>query len=188
MRRLGVAAVAGVVLIVFGLLFLLGALGIVRVGVTALPVFFGLGGLVFLYVFFANRANWWALIPGLTLLGLAGLIAWGEFGPQDAEAWGPVFFLLMIALSFWLIYALNPENWWAVIPGGVLTTVALVVGLSSVFAEGPWLVGVFFLGLSVTFGLLWLLPSPQGRLKWALIPAAVPVSYTHLTLPTIYSV
>jgi hypothetical protein len=78
----------------------------------------------------------------------------------------------MIGLSFWIIYALNPENWWAIIPGGVLVTVALVVGFSSTFKEGAWLGGVFFLGLGATFGLLWLLTPRQERPRWALIAAA----------------
>jgi hypothetical protein len=31
---------------------------------------------------------------------------------------------------------------------------------------------IFFLGLSVTFGLVYLLPANEGRLTWALYPAA----------------
>ncbi len=33
--------------------------------------------------------------------------------------------------------------------------------------------GVFFLGLGLTFVLVGLLPSPQGKMGWAFIPAAV---------------
>jgi len=33
--------------------------------------------------------------------------------------------------------------------------------------------GLFFLGLGVTFGLVYLLPTREGRMNWALIPAAV---------------
>jgi hypothetical protein len=33
--------------------------------------------------------------------------------------------------------------------------------------------GAFFLGLAVTFGLVYILPSPSGRMKWALYPAGI---------------
>jgi hypothetical protein len=64
------------------------------------------------------------------------------------------------------------ENWWAVIPGGVLLTLAIVAGLSENL-EGIETGGVFFLGLGLTFALLALLPTGDGKLTWALIPAVV---------------
>jgi len=64
------------------------------------------------------------------------------------------------------------DFWWAVIPGGVLWTVALVSGLSSAL-PGELTSGILFLGLGLTFALLSLVPTPQGRMKWALIPGGV---------------
>jgi hypothetical protein len=161
------------VLIVLGLVFLLESLDVVAVGDFIWPVLFGLGGLAFLSVFVGDRTHWWAVIPGFTLLGLAGLIAWGVYGPSTAESWGATFFLGGISLSFWVIYLTNRENWWAIIPGGVLLTIALVAGLSSAVESGVVIGGVFFLGLALTFGALSLVKTPEGRLRWALIPAAV---------------
>ncbi|MFQ5812924.1 MAG: hypothetical protein ACE5I2_07030 [Anaerolineae bacterium] len=77
-----------------------------------------------------------------------------------------------IGLAFWVIYFQKREYWWAVIPGGVMFTVALIAGLDAVF-EGAETGGVLFLGLGLTFGLLSLLPTPQGQMRWALIPAAI---------------
>jgi hypothetical protein len=85
---------------------------------------------------------------------------------------GGALFLGGIALAFWMIYLVNPDHWWAVIPGGALFTLALVAGLSSVL-EGVEMGGVFFLGLGLTFALLALLPAPGERLNWAIIPAIV---------------
>ncbi len=34
-------------------------------------------------------------------------------------------------------------------------------------------VGIFFLGLAATFLLVYLVPTTEGRMKWALIPARV---------------
>jgi len=172
MRQFQVRIVGGILLIAAGVLFLLQNLGIFAVGDYLWPFLFGAGGLVFLYVFLTDRANWWAIIPGFTLLGLAAMMALNQFVPQVGETWGAALFLGGIGLAFWVVYFTNQEHWWAVIPGGVLFTIALVAGLSSIL-EGIETGGVFFLGLGLTFALLSFLPTPEGRMKWALIPAGV---------------
>ena len=173
MKRFDVRTVGAILLIVVGILLLLQNLGILG-GVVALiwSLIFGAGGVVFLYVFLTDRTQWWAIIPGFGLLGLAALIALDQFVPQVGDVLGGTIFLGGIGLAFWVIYFVNREHWWAVIPGGVMFTVALIAGLDSVF-EGAEMGGVLFLGLGLTFGLLSLLPTPQGRMKWALIPATV---------------
>lgn len=172
MRQFQMRIVGGILLIAAGVLFLLQNLGIFAVGDYLWPFLFGAGGLVFLYVFLTDRANWWAIIPGFTLLGLAAMMALNQFVPQVGETWGAALFLGGIGLAFWVVYFTNREHWWAVIPGGVLFTIALVAGLSSIL-EGIETGGVFFLGLGLTFALLSFLPTPEGRMKWALIPAGV---------------
>jgi hypothetical protein len=64
------------------------------------------------------------------------------------------------------------QHWWAIIPFGVLFTLASMVALDELFPglETP---GVFFLGLSATFALVAVLPNTQGELRWAWIPAAI---------------
>lgn len=173
MKRFDVRTVGAILLIVIGILLLLQNLGIL-VGVVALiwSLIFGAGGAVFLYVFLTNRTQWWAIIPGFALLGLAALIALDEFWPQVGDILGGALFLGGIGLAFWVIYFVKREHWWAVIPGGVMFTVALIAGLSSIF-KGVEMGGVLFLGLGLTFGLLYFVPTPHGRMKWALIPAAV---------------
>ena len=168
-----VNTVGAILLIVVGILLLLQNFGILG-GVVALiwSLIFAAGGLIFLYMFLTNRTQWWAIIPGFTLLGLAALITLDQFLPRVGDALGGTIFLGGIGLAFWVIYFLNREHWWAVIPGGVMFTVALVAGLDAVF-EGLEMGGVVLLGIGLTFGLLSLLPTPQGRMRWALIPAAV---------------
>lgn len=174
MKRLDVRAVGGILLIVVGILLLLQGFGILGVVVALIwALIFAAAGLVFLYVFLTDqRANWWAVIPGFALLGIATLIALDQFWPELGDIVGGALFLGGIGLAFWVIYFINRKHWWAVIPGGVLFTLALVVGLESVF-EGAEMGGVFLLGLGLTFGLLSLVPTPRGRMRWALIPAAV---------------
>jgi len=173
MKRFDVRSVGAILLIVVGILLLLQNLGILG-GVVALiwSLIFGAGGAVFLYVFLTNRTQWWAIIPGFALLGLAALIALDEFFPRVGDTLGGMIVLGGIGLAFWVIYFQKREYWWAIIPGGVLVTLALIVGLESVF-EGDEMAGILFLGLGLTFGVLYFLPTPQGRMKWAIFPAAI---------------
>ncbi len=173
MRKLELRILWGLLLIAGGVLFLLESLGVVAVGDIVWPILIGIASLVFLYIFLtAPQSNWWAAIPGFVLLGLTGTIALEEFAPVVGEAWGGSLFLGGISLAFWVIYLINTEYWWAVIPGGVLLTLAVVAGLSEVL-EGVEMGGIFFFGLGLTFAVLAFLPTPEGRMKWPLVPAGV---------------
>ena len=173
MNRVRSRVLLGVLLIVAGVLFLLQSLGIVGFAVIIWPALIGIASLALLFVFLsAPQSNWWAAIPGFILLGVAGIVALDQLAPAVGEIWSGSLFLGSIALAFWMIYLSNPEHWWAVIPGGVLLTLAVVSGLSPVL-EGIETGGIFFFGLGLTFALLALLPTPEGRLTWSLIPALV---------------
>lgn len=173
MKWLESRVIWGILLIALGLIFLLQSFGFLG-GLLALvwAFAFGAAGLAFLFVFLTNRAHWWAIIPGFALLSLAALIALDQLFPRLTDSLGGTLFLGGIGLGFWAVFLLNREHWWTAIPGGVLFTLALVAGLSP-FLGGAATGGVFFVGLGLTFGLLSFLPTPQGRMKWALIPAAV---------------
>ena len=174
LKRFDVHAIGAILLIIVGILLLLQNFGILG-GIVALiwALIFAAGGLIFLYMFLTERTRyWWAVIPGFALLGLAALITLDQFLPQVGDILGGAIFLGAMGLAFWVIYFLKREFWWAVIPGGVLFTLALIAGLDAAF-EGLETGGVLFLGLGLTFGLLSFVPTPQGRMKWALIPAAV---------------
>lgn len=162
----------GILLVVIGFLFLLQNFGVFG-GLENLiwTILFGAGGVAFLGVFLSNQEHWWAIIPGFTLLGLAFLIGFGEY----MGAWGGALFLGAIGLSFWVIYLLRRDFWWAIIPGGALMTLALVAGLSGVVQDddGMAIGGILFLGFALTFLLVYLAPTPQGRMRWSLIPAGI---------------
>lgn len=181
MKRFDIRIVGGILLVVAGILSLLQTLGILA-GANALfwALLFGAGGLVFIYLYLANREHWWPLIPGLALLSLGAIIGLDRFAPRVGEAWGGVLVLGAISLAFWAIYFANREHWWAVIPGGVLLTLAVVAGVSSFVGEAGT-GAIFFLGLGLTFGLLSFLPTKQGRMKWMLIPAVVLLAMGLLT-------
>jgi len=166
--RTGALAV-GALLVAFGVLFLLQNFGLFgRAENLVFLILFGAGGLAFLYVFATNQQQWWAVIPGFVLLGLSVLIGFGD----KLGAWGGALFLGSIGLAFWVIYFVRRDFWWAIIPGGVLTTLAVVAALGENL-RGMATGGIFFLGLALTFALVYLLPVEEGRQRWAAIPALV---------------
>ncbi|MCX6055873.1 MAG: hypothetical protein NTZ74_13360 [Chloroflexi bacterium] len=160
----------GVLLILAGIVFLLQQLLNISLGHLFVAMVFAAAGFVFLYVVFRNRENWWALIPGFTLLGLGTLIASGDLFPSFSDHFGGSLFLGSIALSFVAILILNPSRWWAVIPAGTLATLAVIAAIQ----EGNGLVqgGVFFLGISATFATVGLLPAGHKEI-WPWIPAGI---------------
>ncbi|KPL07774.1 hypothetical protein AMJ86_02905 [bacterium SM23_57] len=171
MKRFDLRIIWGGLLICAGGLFLLYEMNLIPSAWDFVwGLLFGVSGCVFLYAFWSNRAQWWTLIPGLGLISLAVLIVLDALLP--GADWLGAIFLAGIGLSFWLIYAINTENWWAVIPGGVLVTLAIVAGIDP-FVEGDIGGGIFMFGLGLTFGLLGVLPIQDGRMKWAFIPAVV---------------
>jgi hypothetical protein len=165
-------ALWGVLFIAGGILFLIQNLTHFQAGDLFWAGLLGIGGVLFLSVFWGDRGNWWAIIPGVILLDLALFLALGAFFPQIEDTWGGALFLAGIGLSFWLVYLANRSHWWAVIPGGVLFTLALVAGFSSLVNDLAT-AGIFFFGIGLTFAILGILPTNEGRMNWAFIPAIV---------------
>ncbi len=138
-------------------------------GPTVWGLFFVVGGLVFVALYLGNRQHWWPIIPGLTLVGVGALVLLSGAGLEGE--WLPSVLFGAIAAAFLVVYLSQPAvNWWAIIPGGVMASLAVV--LISGDAGGA----AMMLGLAVTFGLVYL----QGALRnlhqqfwWALIPAGV---------------
>lgn len=174
MKRPEVRTIGGILLIVMGLLFLLENLGVIR-GAFALlwALLFGAGGVLFFYVFLRDHAQWWAIIPGGALIGIMLMIALDQLAPNLSGDWGGAVFMACLGLAFWAVYLVAREHWWAIIPGGAMLTIALVVALSASGLAGIESGGAFLLGLGLTFGILALVPTREGRLKWPLIPAGV---------------
>jgi hypothetical protein len=173
MKHLESALVWGVLLIVGGVLLLLQSLGVL-VQLTGLiwAAIFGVGGLIFIALFLQNsQVRWWSAIPGFALLGLAAVVATQGLS-QSLAGWGGSIFLGALSLAFWAIYIVNRPLWWAIIPGGVLLTLAVVALIDTLFPTvdaGT----IFFLGMGLTFLLVYILPNPTGQMRWAIIPAAV---------------
>jgi len=171
MKRIDARVIVGVLLIVGGILYLLDNLNIVTWGSLVWAGAAGVAGLVLLGGLARDRTLWWLAIPGITLLGLSAIIILEYVSPSFGNQWSGTVFLGAIGLSFWAVYLLDRQMWWAIIPGGVLVTLALVAGLDDI--EGFDTGGVFFLGLAGTFALVAALPTGRGAMRWALYPAAI---------------
>jgi hypothetical protein len=182
MRRIDRSLLLGLALAGAGVLLLLQNLGFLGALANVFwALLFSAGGVGFLTVLVRNRARWWAAIPGSALLGIGLLIALGDLAPAFAQTWGGALFLGMLGLGFWVVYLACRACWWAIIPGGALCTLALIAGLSERM-DGQDLGWLLFLGLSATFGLVYLLPTPEGRMKWAIYPAAMLLAMAVLVM------
>lgn len=177
MKSNGFLIVAGLVLMLIGALLLLDVLGVANGAALIWPVLFIVAGAAFLSVFLRSRADWWAAIPGGVLVGLGLLAGWSTLAPASAGSWAVPLFFLSIGGGFLAVYLRSAAQWWALIPAGVMWTLALMVAVTA----GPgdaFAAAVLFLGLAATFALLSAVPvrtlgGEAGRMRWPLIPATV---------------
>lgn len=184
MKSANTSIIAGIALMAAGVLLLLDLLGILDSAAIVWPLIFAAAGTAFVVLFLRSRENWWAAIPGSVFLGLAAVILITQLWPGPAAYAAGAFLFLFMGAGFGAVYARVRSNWWALIPCGVMLTLALV--------EGMPVAAVLFLGLAATFAVLSLVPvlpehragepaavagqpgdAEPARMKWPLIPAAV---------------
>jgi hypothetical protein len=159
------------------------------------------GGLVILL---GGRAGMGILgeLVWLAALGALAAFAWSALSPRRAlplriavhaaititaaattvQLSGPAF-LGFVAWAFWLVYltpgAGRTHTGWALIPAGVVSTLAAVAAVDSLLPR--WDEGsVFLLGMTATFTAIYLLPRERGGGRWALWPALVWAAITVL--------
>jgi hypothetical protein len=163
----------GFVLIIGGVLLLLDSTGVFKGGALFWTIALGVVGILFLWFYFTNRDHWWSLIPGIILLGVSATLGLSSFLPGfDESNYVGTIILGSIALGFLLVYLANRNNWWAIIPAGVMATIAVVATFDTMttgLASG----GIFFLGLGITFALVAFLPNPVSKMRWAWITAGI---------------
>jgi hypothetical protein len=163
----------GVLLVLAGGIFLLQQFITLPVGSLFIALLFVAGGTVFILALLNDHAKWWAVIPGYTLIGLGAMIAVSKLFPDQLSQFGGTIFLGAIALSFLTILLIKRDQWWPIIPAGVLATLALVAGLGNILHNLGGV--VFFLGLGLTFFLIPLWPAGKNE-KWAYIPGGILVA------------
>lgn len=114
--------------------------------------------LSFFVVYLNNRTHQWALLVAYIMFVLSIAPAMASFGGDTAAYFGSIF-LLAVAGPFFIIYFRDEMNWWAIIPAGVMTTLAVIATLGI----AGWIrdtdsIGTTILmgGLAATFAVLWL--------------------------------
>lgn len=177
MKPLSWRVIVGVLMLLFGGLALFQTLTNYQYqgdlwGILFAILFF-LAGVAFTYVFFSDRTrNWWSVIPGFTMIGLGLLIGSQILFPRFPGTVSAAVFLAAIGLSFIVIYLNNRSQWWPIIPGGVMLSVAALVVVADYSGEIG--VSIMFLGIAATFAALALIKQPnQQKMQWAWIPAGI---------------
>lgn len=159
-------------------------------------MFLFLIGLGFLVVYFNNRTRTWALLVAyiMGVLSIAPALASG--GGDTAAYFGSVF-LFAVALPFFIIYFRSEDNWWAIIPAGTLTVLALIAtagiaGWIKNETEGGYANAFLMGGLAVTFAVVWLRNAKLWAKGVTIVLAALTVasvffaSYTDLFWPVAF--
>ncbi len=175
----------GLILVIGGMILLLESMGILEGSEVFWMTACAVAGILFLVALLSNRGAWWAAIPGVSMLAVALGVGLDVFTNASGEIMGAVI-LGGIGLSFILVYLIQPMNWWAIIPGGVLVTLAIVAGMEG-GDPGPISGAIFFAGLGLTFALVALLPNKIGRMTWAWIPGGILLLLALLILAGIES-
>jgi len=134
--------------------------------------------LSFLFVYLNNRTRTWALIVTYVMfvLGIAPLLS---MGGRDAAYFGSVF-MFAVALPFFFLYFRAAQNWWAIIPAGIMTVLGVIVtlaiaGLINDNTGGAFVSAFLMGGFAITFAILWLRHNKPWAKTVSIILAALAV-------------
>lgn len=156
-------------------------------------LFLFLIGLSFLVVYLNNRTRTWALLVAYILGVLSIAPAMASGGGDTAAYFGSVF-LFAVALPFFIVYFRDDKNWWAIIPAGVLTVLAVIAGAAIAGwiedgAEGGFVNAFLMGGLAAMFVVVWLRHAKPWAKVVTIVLAALAVasvffvSYTEIFWP-----
>lgn len=116
--------------------------------------------LSFFVVYLNNRTRTWALLVAY-IMGVLSIAPVMASGGGDTAAYFGAVFLFAVALPFFILYFRSADNWWAIIPAGVMTTLPIIAGLAIAGvirdeSQGGYANAFLMFGLAVTFAVVWL--------------------------------
>lgn len=180
MQNLRWRYIVGGSLIFFGIISLLSIFLKFDLAGIFWALLFAAGGIAFLSVMVGNRQSWWAAFPGFALLGIGATIALSEMHTPSSDWLSGAAFLGCLALSFMVVYLMQPTFWWAIIPAGTLLSLSATVVTEPFIHNNGW---VFLMGLSLTFLLLMLFKDQSGeRISWAIYPGIALLAVAMLAM------
>jgi len=126
-------------------LILITHLEIIRGEAIAFYVLFVIG-LPFAVGWYLNKSNWGLLIPAYVLFTV-GLMVWLIGLGWLSNLLVPAYVMFAIALPFFVVYKRNPQNWWALIPGGIMG----IIGISFLLATRAFrmVVPIVIIGIGI---------------------------------------
>lgn len=124
-------------------------------------VLFSLSGLAFLGIYLKSGDNWWAVIPGLTLIGLGIVVS--DIFPAAYQYISVVVLLVLLGFSFLGAYLTHRSYWGLIFPVGLLLTAAVhTLVLKTVIHEYS---GAFlWLGFALTLFVVYWVSSSKSKL------------------------
>jgi len=162
----------GALLVVAGVSWLLADMDLLRLRGFVIAAMFAVVGLGFGYVAARNDEHWWAWIPAGALIGLSVPIALQDLAPSLRDELGAGALMAGLGLGFLVIALRQPTHWWAIIPGGVLASIAAMIA-SRAAVNDIAAVAVLFAGFTLTFGVVAAVRTNGHRMRWALVPAGI---------------
>lgn len=162
----------GGLLIVAGALWLADATGVLTVSPLIVALIFALAGIGFAIDAARDSNSWWAAIPAGALIGLGALIAFVE-GTSAADEWGAAILLASSGIGFLAVYLRAREHWWALIPAGVLLSVAIIVASVPIVDSGTGIAVVVLGIMAAMLVVVALVPIRGRRMWWPLVPAGI---------------
>ena len=176
----------GIFLIILGVFFILSTAFDFRLEdayIVAL-VFFSLG-VVLLLAYFIFQNKLWTLITGIASLFIASAVYVHESQVLPDDAIGALLFVL-IGLAFLTALRGGKKNWWAIIPAGFSFMFAAHVIIDMSWWNADRYHGVvFFAGVGVIFGIIYLLKDKTYELDWAKYPSIIAFIFAVLVLFTV---
>jgi hypothetical protein len=126
--------------------------------------------LPFLAIFLRDRKQWWALIPAYIMLVIGAMIPMIE-GHVLAGGFIATYILTVIALPFVLVFVLDTERWWTLIPAYVLIAVGVMVWLIDAnVLRGVSIPAYIAFAVAIPFFVVFV---RNPREQWPLIPALI---------------
>jgi uncharacterized membrane protein YfcA len=176
--------IIGTFFLVLGGLLLMQTLDFLPVRPTlTLFILFFTSGLVFILVYFLLHTRRWMFIVGGISLFIGSAIGISQI-QNIPNAWISLIFFLIIGFIFLDIFMGEKRPWWPIIPSGFAFIFATQTLLELMYAPGSMHGVIFFGGIGLIFGILFLTRNKNDELDWSKYPSLIAFLFAGIILFT----